>query len=125
MSKQRYEVLLDYLREQPGKRATLRQIHVDTWIQNVPEACRQAKKKGHNITTERDEKNPKVAYYQLHEEKMFDTGKPVFMANKVETVQLFPTNPNVLRDQDNWRIQNERNEVDRRRNTTNQSKENL
>lgn len=76
--KQRFEVLLDYLREQPGKRATLRQIHVDTWIQNCAEACRQARKKGFNITTEKDPDNQKVSSYVLHEEaKVTWGGKPV------------------------------------------------
>ena len=91
----RYEVLRDYLRKQPGMRATVRQIHVEAWIQNVPDAAMAAKKNGIDIRTEYDEKNPKIAYYVLYEDEDVEVVQTVFPDAKngevVSQVQAFET----------------------------------
>lgn len=61
-----WKILVSYLREKGGN-ATLRQIHEDCWIQNVPDAKMQAKRKGFDITVENLHPNPKIASYVLHE----------------------------------------------------------
>lgn len=72
MRKKQYEILVEYLREQGGE-ATLRQIHLDCYIQNVYEACRQARKHGYTIETIKDKDNPKIASYKLVEEVRQET----------------------------------------------------
>jgi len=69
--KPQYEILVDYLRKHDGK-ATIRDIHIDTWINNVPDAKMQARKKGFNITTEHLHSNKKIASYMLHEFQTVD-----------------------------------------------------
>lgn len=66
--KPQYLMLVEYLRVQPGNCATIKQAREDLWIQNLQDAAMKARKKGFNITTEYDKDNPKIAYYQLHEE---------------------------------------------------------
>lgn len=65
--KQQHEILVEYLRSQPGQTATIRQIHIDTWVNNVPDAAMRARKRGYTIITEKDPTNPKIASYRLVE----------------------------------------------------------
>lgn len=67
--KYQYQILVDMLRAAPGNKLSIREIHVQGWLQNVPDAAMKARKKGFNITTEYEKDNKKIAYYQLREEK--------------------------------------------------------
>lgn len=66
--KYQWEILVDYLRANGG-RATIRQIHMDCYLQNVPDACMRARKHGIKIETVTDPDNPKIASYVLHEDR--------------------------------------------------------
>lgn len=102
--KQQHEILVDFLRERGG-RATIREIHRNCWIQNVPDAAMRARKKGFKITTEKDPVNPKIASYVLHEV----SGLPVTTSEAQSNFrekrqsspalkQLFPTPTNPYRE---------------------------
>lgn len=75
--KKQWEILVSMLKSAPNHSLTIREIHVEGFINNVPDAAMQARKHGINITTEYLHDNPKVASYVLHEES-----KPLFRWHK-------------------------------------------
>lgn len=100
--KKQYEVLVDLLRSAPNHTMTIREIHVQGYLQNPADAKMRAVKKGFNITTEYlDPSNPKIASYKLHEKPPkvhYDESQhvPNRLQRKIlenyDQVQLFPTN---------------------------------
>lgn len=67
-----WRILVDALRANP-KGLTIRQLHIDYYLQNTPDAAMQARRKGYKITTEYlDKSNPKIATYVLQERKVVD-----------------------------------------------------
>lgn len=67
MRKPQWELLVEALRKNP-QGLTIRELHVDLYLQNVPDAAMQARRKGFIITTEHLHDNQKIATYKLHEE---------------------------------------------------------
>lgn len=94
-----YKILTEMLRKAPGNALTLREIHLEGYIQNVADAAMQARRHGINITTEYLHDNPKIASYVLHEE----ASKPLTersiregikqIENKVPTIYDSPVDP--------------------------------
>lgn len=63
--KTKWQKLIEYLDKEPDKKATLRDIHQNVWIQNVPDAAKAARKQGYVIETVYDQENSKIASYKL------------------------------------------------------------
>lgn len=82
------EKLVDILTQHP-KGLTIREIHINGWIQNVPDAAKVARGKGHNITTEYLHPNPKIATYVLHQPQPKPKGK-------VPSINLLPIQGQLL-----------------------------
>lgn len=70
MRKPQWQLLRDMLYNAPGHALTLREIEIEGYIRNVPDAAMQARKHGVNITTEYLHANPKIASYVLHDKKL-------------------------------------------------------
>lgn len=93
-----WKVLKEMLQKAPGNALTLREIHLEGYIQNVADAAMQARRHGINITTEYLHDNPKIASYVLHQGKEEEIGDVVYPVTNAEgelvgtQKQLFPTN---------------------------------